>query len=272
MSSKLAVEIVRAFEWINLNHPDNLVLFEYLYNIQGKEAVAKHPRFKKFLDKLESLMKDFLEKDEVDIDSIAKDQAQAHIKVQVNSATFIELCMVIEDLVNKERPDLFPRFLKHMRSLQLKVASHHDALLKQAREKLEEILEVQKETIKELSTPIIPVWNKILMAPIIGSFDSMRIMDLQEDIMDAVSKEKPSSFLMDLSGVCHVNTNIIGDIVKLINAIKLLGTQTMLVGINPCTAQQLVNLGVNLEDIPAFSTLEQGLKKAIKNLDSQTFS
>jgi len=135
--------------------------------------------------------------------------------------------------------------------------------IKEHQQKLVEILEFQKQTIKELQTPVIPIWESILMTPLVGSFDSARMNDLNERVLEAVSKEKPKKAIIDLTGLTHVDTNIVGALVKLVSSLRLLGTRTILVGINPQVAQQLTHIGANMEGIPTYATLEQGLKGAI---------
>ena len=138
--------------------------------------------------------------------------------------------------------------------------------LKEAREKLEELVEAQQRTIKELSTPIIPIWTKVTMAPLLGSFDSMRMHDLSERLLEHTSAQKSKVVLLDLTGLAYVDTQVISEIVRLIISLRLLGARVVLVGINPRTAQSLVRLGANLEGVPAYATLEQGLKGVIGNV------
>ena len=135
--------------------------------------------------------------------------------------------------------------------------------LKGAQEKLEELVEAQQETIKEISTPIIPVWTKVLMSPMLGSFDSMRMHDLSERLLEETARQKPRAVLLDLSGLAHVDTQVVSEIIRLITSIKILGSRTLLSGIGPQIAQSLVRLGVNLEGITTYSTLEQALKAVV---------
>lgn len=146
-------------------------------------------------------------------------------------------------------------------------ASQREAELKKIKEQLEETLKAQAQTIKELSTPIIPVWERILMAPLIGSFDSLRAHELNEALLKAVSAQKPLRVLLDLSGLAHVDTQVVGELVKLVRAVRILGTKAILVGIKPHLAQSLIRLGASLEGIPTYSSLEQGLKAAISGRD-----
>jgi PAS domain S-box-containing protein len=145
--------------------------------------------------------------------------------------------------------------------------------LKEAHEKLEEYIKEQKRTIEvveeqkrmilELSTPILPVWRGILLAPLIGNFDSMRMQRLFENLLQATAEQKPRAVLLDLSGLAYVDTRVISEIVHLIDALRLLGTITLLVGIQPRVAQGLVRLGVDLKGTPSHATLAQGLKTVL---------
>ena len=135
--------------------------------------------------------------------------------------------------------------------------------LKQAQEKLQELVEAQQRTIKELSTPVIPVWTRVLMAPMMGSFDSQRMHDLSERLLEETARQKPRAVLLDLSGLAYVDTQVVAEVVRLIASVRLLGTQTVLSGINPHTAQSLVRLGTNLEGVPTYATLDQALRGVI---------
>ena len=136
-------------------------------------------------------------------------------------------------------------------------------IITEATAKLEELVEAQQQTIKELSTPLIPVWSKVLMAPLLGSFDSMRMHDLSERLLEYVASQKPKAVLLDLTGLAHVDTQVISEIVRLIASLRLLGSRAILVGIKPHVAQSLVRLGASLEGVPTHATLEQGLRGLI---------
>ena len=152
----------------------------------------------------------------------------------------------------------------------METSLRYDAILEQARDELfktkamlEETLEAQNETIKELSTPIIPVWSRVLMVPMLGGYDSMRMRDLNERLLVAVAGQKPRAVLLDLSGLAHVDTQVASEVIRLIQALRLLGAKTSLCGIKPQLSRTLTGLGVDLKDVPTFATLEQALKAAI---------
>jgi len=135
--------------------------------------------------------------------------------------------------------------------------------IKYAQAKLEELVEAQQQTIKDLSTPIIPVWTKVLMAPLLGSFDSMRMHDLSERLLEEVASMKPRAVLLDLSGLAHVDTQVVSEVLRLITSVKLLGSKTFLSGIGPVVAQSLVRIGATLDGVPTYATLEQALRNVV---------
>jgi PAS domain S-box-containing protein len=135
--------------------------------------------------------------------------------------------------------------------------------IKEAQAKLEELVEAQQRTIKEISTPIIPVWTRVIMAPLLGSFDSMRMHDLSERLLEEVASKKPRAALLDLSGLAHVDTQVVSEVLRLVTSVRLLGARTILSGIGPVVAQSLVRLGANLEGIATYATLEQALRSVV---------
>jgi len=135
--------------------------------------------------------------------------------------------------------------------------------IKEAQERLQEVVEAQQQIILELSTPIIPIWTKVLMAPLLGSFDSMRMQDLSERLLEAAARQKPKSVLLDLSGIAQVDTQVVSEVVRLIGSLRFLGTTTLLSGIGPVVAQSLVRIGATLDGIPTYATLEQALRNVV---------
>jgi PAS domain S-box-containing protein len=135
--------------------------------------------------------------------------------------------------------------------------------IKEAQAKLEELVEAQQRTIKEISTPIIPVWTRVIMAPLLGSFDSMRMHDLSERLLEEVASKKPRAVLLDLSGLALVDTQVVSEILRLVTSVRLLGARMILSGIGPVVAQSLVRLGANLEGIATYATLEQALRGVV---------
>jgi len=90
------------------------------------------------------------------------------------------------------------------------------------------------------------------------------VHDLSERLLQEVSNQKPRAVLIDLSGLAHVDTQIVSEIVGIIAAVRLLGTKTLISGIRPQVAQSLVRLGMNLENIHTYATLAQALRGLVR--------
>ncbi len=137
------------------------------------------------------------------------------------------------------------------------------AALRLANHELEEKLvtiEQQREAIRELSTPIIDVWQGILLLPLIGVLDTSRAVDVTETLLARVSDGDASWVLIDFTGMTLVDTMTAAHIIKLGTALRLLGTQCILTGISGRLAQTLVTLNISLDDLRPMRTLRDGLK------------
>ena len=125
---------------------------------------------------------------------------------------------------------------------------------------------MQEETILELSTPIIKVWDEILAVPLIGMLDSRRAKLVTETLLNAIINTGSKVAIIDVTGVSIIDTEVANHIIKTLNAVKLLGAKAIVTGIRPEIAQTLVDLGVSLGDIVTSSQLSGGLKHAFKML------
>lgn len=145
------------------------------------------------------------------------------------------------------------------------------AALRLANHELEEKLvtiEQQREAIRELSTPIIDVWQGILLLPLIGILDTSRAVDVTEALLARVSDVSASWVLIDFTGMTLVDTMTAAHIIKLGTALRLLGTQCILTGISGHLAQTLVLLNISLDDLRPMRTLRDGLKYCLTQMYS----
>ncbi len=123
--------------------------------------------------------------------------------------------------------------------------------------------------LKEISTPVLEVWDKIAVVPIIGALDTARAQRLMENTLDHMRRERTRITILDITGMSSVDTAIANHILRLTAAIRLMGGQAVLTGISPETAKTLVRLGINLSSISTKPTLAGGLKHAIQCLDNE---
>jgi len=120
-----------------------------------------------------------------------------------------------------------------------------------------------REAIQELSTPIIPVYNGVLVVPLVGRVDSMRAQTLTETMLEAISREQAEIVLLDITGVAVVDTGVANHLMQTARAAALLGSQVVLVGISAEVAQTLVQLGLDLGQLVTLSNLQSGLEYAL---------
>lgn len=127
----------------------------------------------------------------------------------------------------------------------------------------EDRLTHQAQEILELSTPVVQVWEGILIAPLIGMLDSQRTEQFMERFLDGIVETRSAVALVDITGVPAVDTQTAQHLIEAITAARLLGTRVILTGVRPPIAQTLVHLGVDLAEIETRSSMAAGLRLAL---------
>ena len=128
---------------------------------------------------------------------------------------------------------------------------------------LERQLHEKQQTILQLSTPVVRLWDGILLLPLVGQFDVTRAAQLMSDVLEAIVANRASEIIIDITGVPFVDSNVANSLLKTVQAARLLGVECMLVGIKAEVAQALVHLGAELGAVRTFSSLEAGLNQAL---------
>ncbi len=119
------------------------------------------------------------------------------------------------------------------------------------------------EQVRLLSTPVIPVHDRILVLPLIGMVDSERAGQFTERLLEAVRRHRARVVLVDVTGVPVVDTAVAQALLQAARATHLLGAEVVLVGIRSEVAQTLVTLGVQLEEIATRANLQAGIEHAL---------
>ncbi len=128
----------------------------------------------------------------------------------------------------------------------------------------EKLILVQRRTISELSTPVIPLLEGILVMPLIGSVDTERAHRITEVVLEEVSRRRARVMIMDITGVPVVDTAVANALLRTAAAARLLGAETILVGITPAVAQTMIQLGVALEGLITRADLQSGVEYALR--------
>jgi rsbT co-antagonist protein RsbR len=135
--------------------------------------------------------------------------------------------------------------------------------------RLNDQLLAQQSTINELATPVIQIWDDILILPLIGTIDTHRAQQIIENLLDSIVKTQASMTIMDITGVPVVDTVVAKHLLSTINAARMLGAEVIVTGVSPHNAQTLVKLGVDLTTITTKGSLQAGLKLAFEMTSSQ---
>ncbi|MEW8988165.1 MAG: STAS domain-containing protein, partial [Bacillus sp. (in: firmicutes)] len=130
--------------------------------------------------------------------------------------------------------------------------------------KVEERTEELNSLVQELSSPVIPVLNGILVIPLIGKYNEERLSKMVEKALVEITRLKAKYLLIDLTGIKHVDPYTIHGIQKLIQSVRLIGGQCFIVGVSSELSIQILSSNVNLEGIQSFSSLQQGVEYAIQ--------
>jgi len=145
------------------------------------------------------------------------------------------------------------------RTAELQVAfSEADARANEKQTLLDEIA-AQRTVIREMSIPVLPVREGTLVMPLIGDLDGGRLEMIQKRALTIVESYRAHTLLIDLTGVDLVDTQVARGLMQTVDATRLLGAKTVLIGIRPEVAQSIVSLGIDLGNVQTASNLASAL-------------
>jgi rsbT co-antagonist protein RsbR len=127
----------------------------------------------------------------------------------------------------------------------------------------QEIINAQALAIEELSTPLIPITDDILVMPLIGMMDSVRAKQVMHNLLDGLAASRGKFAILDITGVPVVDTAVANAILQAAHAARLLGAEVILTGIRPEVAQTLVHIDADLKNITTRGTLQSGIQHAL---------
>jgi rsbT co-antagonist protein RsbR len=126
----------------------------------------------------------------------------------------------------------------------------------------ERIIREQQEAIRELSTPVLQVRERLLILPIIGVIDPQRARQLTEQLLRAIRTNRAKVVVIDITGVAAMDSQIANHLVQTVEASRLLGATVIVTGLSPEIAQTLVNIGVDLGKMNTVGDLQGGIEEA----------
>jgi rsbT co-antagonist protein RsbR len=125
------------------------------------------------------------------------------------------------------------------------------------------LLEARSEALLEQATPVTPIWEGILLLPLIGVLDSSRTQEIMTKTLSMISETRTKVFMLDISGVRTVDTAVANQLVKITQATRLMGCEAIVSGISPEIAFTMVELGVGIGQIRTTATLRDAFEIAL---------
>ena len=134
------------------------------------------------------------------------------------------------------------------------------AHIEEIEKKNREISDRAAMALRELSTPIISVWDGVLTLPIIGMVDTVRGAEMMEQLLARVAQDQAEYVVIDITGVSVVDTRTADSFIRMSEAVRLVGAQCFLTGISPAIAQTIAQLGIDTSRIRTLRRLSDALK------------
>ncbi|OFV94314.1 MAG: anti-anti-sigma factor [Acidobacteria bacterium RIFCSPLOWO2_12_FULL_54_10] len=126
----------------------------------------------------------------------------------------------------------------------------------------ERIIRQQQEAIRELSTPVLQVRERLLILPIIGVIDPQRARQVTEQLLRGIRANRAKVVVIDITGVPSVDSTVANHLVQTVDASRLMGATVIVTGLSSEIAQTLVTIGVDLTKMKTIGDLQGGIEEA----------
>lgn len=132
----------------------------------------------------------------------------------------------------------------------------------------QQIIDAQRLSLQELSTPLIPITDEVVIMPLIGTIDSQRAQQVIQILLEGVSNRRSQVVILDITGVQIVDTHVASALLRAAQAVKLLGAEVMITGIRPEVAQTIVGMGADMSSVMTHGSLQSGIAFALRRRNS----
>jgi len=126
----------------------------------------------------------------------------------------------------------------------------------------ENTMRKQQEAIRELSTPVLQIRDRLLLLPIIGIIDSQRAQLITESLLRSIRANRAKVVVMDVTGVATIDSKVANHLLQTVNAARLMGAAVIVSGLSAEVAQSLVTLGIDLGRLNTVGDLQGGIEEA----------
>jgi rsbT co-antagonist protein RsbR len=133
----------------------------------------------------------------------------------------------------------------------------------------ERVIGQQQEAIRELSTPVLQIRERLLLLPIIGVIDTQRARLITDGLLQAIRVNRAKVAVMDITGVATIDSKVANHLLQTVSAARLMGAHVIVTGLSAEVAQSLVALGIELEKLNTVGDLQGGVEEAERLLGLQ---
>lgn len=138
----------------------------------------------------------------------------------------------------------------------------NQAIQAELEEKLATI-EAQRAAIRELSTPVIEVWEGVLCLPVVGQVEREHAARMLDVLLTEVSARGTRCAIVDITALRTVGVETVEQLVRMARAVRLLGAAYVLTGVGPAVAQEMVRAGLDLQELRVFRSLREALRACV---------
>ena len=170
----------------------------------------------------------------------------------------------LEDLVTRhfvDMPTNLVQELMRIRTITERLLRSGVAAFVSARD---DLISRQSRAILEISTPVIKVWDDVLLLPLVGVIDTPRAQQMIERLLEAISRYEAKVAILDITGVPMIDSRVARHLLVTVDATRMLGAETIITGISPDAAITLTSLGIDVSKVNTKGALRAGMVEAFR--------